>query len=162
MGQVKKEFECKTKLGVIARVNEPTEWCSGMVVMPKSNDQVRICVDLTKLNKSVCREPYQLPAVKQIFSQLSGAAVFTKLDANLGFWQIPLSTESAHLTTFLTPFGRYCFHQLQFGISSAPEFFQHQISEMLRGKQGVVCLEQHRQNIMSVWKQFHKLCRPME
>ena len=140
MGQVKNELERMTKLGVIARMDEPTEWCSGMVVVPKSNGQVRICVDLTKLNKSVCRERYPLPAVEQILSQLSGATVFTKLDANSGFWQIPLSPDSARLTTFMTPFGRYCFHRLPFGITSAPEFFQRQMSEMLRDKQGVVCL----------------------
>jgi len=56
------------QLGVIATVLEHTTWCSGMVVVPKPNGQVRICVDLTQLNKSVCRERYPLPAVEQILS----------------------------------------------------------------------------------------------
>ena len=111
-----------------------------MVVVPKANGQVRICVDLRKLNQSVRRVRYQLPAVEQILAQLMGATVFTKLYANSGFWQIPLLPESALLTTFITPFGRFCFHRLPFGITSAPEYFQCQMSELLSDLEGVVCL----------------------
>ena len=56
-----------------------------------------------------------------VLAQLSRATVFSKLDANSGFWQIPLDPSSRHLTTFLTPFGRYHFNKMPFGISSAPE-----------------------------------------
>ena len=41
------------KAGVISQITEPTEWCAGMVVVRKKNNKIRICVDLTKLNKSV-------------------------------------------------------------------------------------------------------------
>ena len=105
-----------------------------MVVVPKSNSKVQICVDLTKLNESVKRERHPLPAVDQTLAQLAGAKVFTKLDTNSGFWQIPLSPNSALLTTFITPFSRYHFRRLPFGISSAPEHFQRRMSE------GTVCL----------------------
>ena len=140
MDAAKQELNRMEQLGVIAPVQEPTPWCSGMVVVPKPNGQVRICVDLTQLNKSVCRERYLLPAVEQILSQLAGATVFSKLDANSGFWQIPLAPESTLLTTFITPFGRYCFHRLPFGITSAPEYFQHQMTQILKDLDGVVCL----------------------
>ena len=125
------------KLGVITRVTEPTEWCAGMVVVPKENRKVRICVDL---NKSVCRETHPLPAVEQSLAQLAGAQVFSALDANSVFWQILLERESALLTTFITPFGRYCFHRLPFGITSAPEHLQRRMSEILTGLDGVVCM----------------------
>lgn len=96
--------------------------CAGMVVVPKSDDKVRICVDLTGLNQNVCRERHQMPAVDQTLAQLAGAIVFLKLDANSGFWQLPLSPESALLTTFMTPFGRFCFKDCHFNIRalSAP------------------------------------------
>ena len=55
-------------MGVISRVNQPTEWCAGMVVVPKASGKVRICVDLTKLNESVRRERHPLPAVDQILA----------------------------------------------------------------------------------------------
>ena len=127
-------------MGVITRVNQPTEWCAGMVVVPKASGKVRICVDLTKLNESVRRERHPLPAVDQTLAQLAGAKHFSKLDANSGFWQIPLDPTSSLLTTFITPFGRYCFHRLPFGISSAPEHFQRRMSEALSGLTGVVCM----------------------
>ena len=72
--------------------------------------------------------------------QLTGATIFTKLDANSGFWQIPLSPESRPLTTFITPFGRYHFNKLPFGISSAAELFQRRMSTILEGLEAVVCL----------------------
>ena len=78
-------------IGVISPVDEPTEWCAGMVVVPKSIYKVRICVDLGKLNECVKRERLMLPAVDQSLGQLRGAVVFSKLDANSGFWQIFLA-----------------------------------------------------------------------
>ena len=74
---------------------------------------------LTKLNESIQRERYPLPAVEQTLVQLAGAKFFSKLDANSRFWQILLDPASSLLITFITPFGRYCFHHLPFGISSA-------------------------------------------
>lgn len=138
--RVKAELDRMVSQGVIQKIQEPTDWCAGMVVAPKSNGKVRICVDLTRLNNSVCRERHPLPSVDQVLGQLAGAKVFSKLDANSGFWQIPLSPESIPLTTFITPFGRFCFHRLPFGITSAPEHFQRRMSELVGDKDGVVCL----------------------
>uniref|UniRef100_A0A8C6M7K5 Gypsy retrotransposon integrase-like protein 1 n=1 Tax=Nothobranchius furzeri TaxID=105023 RepID=A0A8C6M7K5_NOTFU len=138
--KVKRELARMEELGVISRVEQPTDWCAGMVPVPKPNrDEVRVCVDLTKLNKSVKRERHMVPSVEHTLGQLAGAKVFSKLDANSGFWQIPLSKQSALLTTFITPFGRYCFKRLCFGISSAPEHFQKRMSQLLEGLDGVVC-----------------------
>ncbi|XP_071093535.1 uncharacterized protein [Haliotis cracherodii] len=139
MKKVKQELQSMESSGVISKVDCPTDWCAGMVVVPKSSEKVRTCVDLTKLNESVRREYHPLPAVDHTLSQLSGAKVFTKLDANSGFHQIPLSTDSSLLTCFITPFGRYCFNRLPFGISSAPEHFQKRMQQVLEGLDGVVC-----------------------
>ena len=49
------------KMGVISRISEPTDWCTGMVVVPEANGKVRTCVDLTHLNNNVCRERHPLP-----------------------------------------------------------------------------------------------------
>ena len=78
--------------------------------------------------------------MEQILAQIAGARVFSKLDANSEFWQIPLSKESSLLTTFITPYGRFCFNRLPFGITSAPEHFQRRMSVILRDLDGVVCL----------------------
>ena len=140
MEPVKKELKKMESQGVISKVEGPTNWCAGMVVVPKPNQKVRICVDLTHLNKSVQRECHILPSVDHTLAQLAGAQFFTKLDANSGFWLVPLSQKSARLTTFITPYGRYCFNRLPFGISSAPELFQRRMSIALEGLDGVACL----------------------
>ena len=57
----------------------------------------------------------------ETLAQLSGATLFSKIDANNGFWQIPLVAESPLLTTFITPFGRFCFNKLRFGVSCVPD-----------------------------------------
>ena len=137
---VKAELERMQSIGVISPVDEPTEWCAGMVVVPKSISKVRICVDLGKLNECVKRERLMLPAVDHTLGQLRGAVVFSKLDANSGFWQILLAKESSLLTTFITPFGRFCYNRLPFGITSAPEYFQKQMQQILAGLIGVICL----------------------
>ena len=97
-------------------------------------------MDLTRLNQCVRREKYPQPAVELTLARLAGAQVFTKLDANSGFWKIPLSPESALLTNFITPFGRFCFHRLPVWITSAAENFQWRMSETQSGLTGVVCM----------------------
>ena len=158
--KVKQELERMESLGVIAKVEGPTDWCSGMVVVPKPGDGVRICVDLTKLNQYVKRERHLLPSVEHVLAQIGDAKIFSKLDANSGFWQIELSHDSSRLTTFITPFGRYMFKRLPFGISSAPEFFQ-KMGEILSNCEGIVGLiddvlvygrtaEEHDERLMAV------------
>ena len=149
MPKVKQELERMQSLGVITEITEATEWCAGMVVVPKANGQVRICVDLTKLNENVCRERHILPSVEQVLAQIGDAKYFSKLDANSGFWQIELDEQSSKLTTFITPFGRFCFNRLPFGIMSAPEHFQRCMLKLLQGIEGVVVLvddTDHRQD----------------
>ena len=62
--KVKAELQCMRDLGVISKVKEQTELCAGMVVVPKANMKIRICVDLTKLNESVFREHNLLRLLK--------------------------------------------------------------------------------------------------
>ncbi len=138
-GKVREELERMEVAGVISKVDDPTPWCAGMVAVPKRSGDVRICVDLKPLNENVLREIHPMPTVDETLAQLAGAALFSKLDANCGFWQIPLAEESRPLTTFVTPFGRYLFNKLPFGISSAPELFQKRMSRVLEGLEGVVC-----------------------
>ena len=138
--EVKKELDRMELLGIISKVSEPTSWCAGMVIVPKRSGDVRLCIDLKALNESVMREAHPILKVDSTLAQLAGAAVFSKLDANSGFWRIPLSEDSKLLTTFITPFGRYVFNKLPFGIASAPEIFQKRMNRILEGLDSVVCM----------------------
>ena len=107
-----------------------------VIEKPKSK-KLRVCLDPRPLNNAIRREHFQLPTLEDITTRLSGARVFTKLDANHGYWQIPLSEESQLLTTFNSAFGRYCFIRMPFGIKSAQEVFQKRMSQLLGDLPGV-------------------------
>ena len=136
--KVKAKLEQLETQGVISKVDRPTDWCAPIVVVPKSSGDIRLCVDLTQHNEHVKRERLVLPAVDDVLAQLSGAKVFSKLDANSGFYQIQLTEESSFLTTFITPFGRYGYNRLPFGITSAPEHFQKRMQSILSDMEGTV------------------------
>ena len=136
--KVQEQLDKMEAMDVISKVDGPTDWCAGMVAVPKKSGDARICVDLKALNNNVMREVYPIPTVEETLAQVTGATVFSKLDANSGYWQIPLSESSKHLTTFVTPSGRYCFNRLPFGISSASEIFHKRMSRILAGCKGVL------------------------
>ena len=117
--KVKAELQRMERMRVISKIEEPTDWCAGMVVIPSR---------------------HILPSVEETLAKLQNARIFTKLDSNSGFWQIPLSKDSAKLTTFITPFGRFHFNRLPFGITSAPEYFQSKMSQLLEGLEGTASM----------------------
>ncbi|UYV60122.1 K02A2.6-like, partial [Cordylochernes scorpioides] len=139
MEKLKTRLEELEKAGIIAQVNVATEWCAPTVIAGKPNGDIRLCVDLSRLNEHVQREVHPMPVVEHMLGQLGEARFFSKLDANSGFHQIPLSPDCQHLTTFITPFGRYKYCRMPFGISLAPEYFQKVMSIILQGMDGVMC-----------------------
>lgn len=136
---LRKELNRMEKLGVISKVEEPLSWCSPCLVVPKKNGDIRLCIDYTRLNEAVRRAYHPLPVTEEVLSKLGNAKVFTKLDANSGYWQMELDPTCRHLTCFITPFGRYICNRLPFGINLAPEVFQREMSKILEGLEGVVC-----------------------
>ncbi|KAK7109817.1 hypothetical protein V1264_013798 [Littorina saxatilis] len=165
MKKVEEELERMKKAGIIEEITEPTDWCSPMVPVLKKSGAVRICTDLKKLNLSVKRERYPIPTLDDILHRLKGAKIFSKLDATSGFYQIPLDPETAKYTTFITPFGRYYYKRLPFGISSAPEIFQRTMETILKGEENTICFfddvliysnsdEEHEQHLESSMKKI--------
>ena len=136
MDKVRQELDQMKSAGVIEEVSEPTDWCAAVVPVVKPSGKVRLCVDLKKLNQAVKREHYMLPNLDDISPSLQGSRYFSTLDASSGFLQVPLDPSSAKLTTFITPFGRYCFNRVPFGITSAPEIFQKKMCQLLEGLDG--------------------------
>ena len=122
---------------ILAPVGQPTPWISSMVVVPKNDGMLRICLDPKDLNKAVQCEHYPLPTIEDIATRLHGAKVFSILDVSKGFWHVLLDEPSSFLTTFHTPFGRYRWRRMPFGICSAPEVFQRRMHELIEELQGV-------------------------
>ena len=172
---VEAELKKMEKEEVIREIKKPTKFCSAMVVVPKQSKdpqskdvRVRICVDLKHVNKNVKRERYILPTIEDITSKLSEAQVFSTLDAASGCYQVSLDEESQELTTFISPFGRYCFKRLPFGITSAPEIFMRKMNEILDGLKGVCVymddilvhgenMEAHNENLKAVMSRLNEV-----
>ena len=95
-----------------------------------------ICLDPRDLNKVLKREHFQLPTWEEISTPIVSAKYFTKLDANHGYWQINLDTESSLKTTFNAPFGRFRFLRMPFGIHSAQEVFHKRINHHFENMNG--------------------------
>ena len=136
---LKEELQRMLKLGVIEKVDQPTEWCHPIVLVRKSDNSIRICIDLTKLNTVTKREFYQLESVDETLAKLGkNCNIMTKLDANSGYWQIPLDENSRLKATFITPFGRFCPTRGPFGLSSMQEIFNKRLDQIIEGLEGVV------------------------
>ena len=80
-------------------------------------------------------------------SKMAGAKTFSTLDASAGYWQIQVDDESSELLVFNTPFSRFKFDQLPFGISCAGEAFSQRISQIIKGLDGVA----HIQDDIIIW-----------
>jgi len=124
--------------GIISPVTEPTSWVSALLVVAKSDGRIRISIDAKpSINKALKRAQYRLPTIDDILPQLAGAKVFSTLDAKDGFGHLKLDEESSRLTIFETPFGRYRWLCLPFGVSPAPELFQARLHAAVNGLKGV-------------------------
>jgi transposase InsO family protein len=132
---ITKTLQEMEKQGIIAPA-EQVEWCAPIVPVKKKDGTVRICVDFRLLNKVVVRQPFQMPSLEDILTQLSGAKVFSALDARSGYYQIQVDAASQKYLGFNTPIGRYKFLRLPFGICSAPEIYQRTMQTILKGLSG--------------------------
>ncbi|XP_072035931.1 uncharacterized protein [Amphiura filiformis] len=133
--ELKSKLQDLEERQIIAKVTEPTDWISNMVIVRKPG-KLRICLDPKPLNKAIKRPHYMMPTIEDVLPKLAKARIFSVLDAKDGFWQVKLDKESSLLTTFGTPFGRYRWLRMPFGIATAPEEFQrrqHEIAEDLPG-----------------------------
>ena len=110
-----------------------------MVVVTTPN-KIRICLDPRDLNTAVIRPKYQLPTLDELLPKLSRAKVFSTVDAKDGFYQVGLNENSSLKTTFWTPFGRYKYRRLPFGINLPPEEFECKLHEKLEGLPGVAVI----------------------
>lgn len=133
---LKAELDRMKKDGVITEINEATEFVNPIVLVKKSNGTIRICLDPKKLNDALMRERYELPTFEELTHNMVGARYFSILDASKGFWQIPLSNRASRLTTFITPYGRFRFLRLPFGLKNAPEIFHRVFTDIFGGIQG--------------------------
>ncbi|KAL9953254.1 hypothetical protein ACROYT_G040640 [Oculina patagonica] len=136
-GKVDKKLDELLQEDIIEEVPcGPTEWTSPLVVVPKQDGDIRICVDMRRAHEAMERERYPIPTIEEVLHDLNGSTVFSKLDLRRGFHPIKLNEKSRQITMFVTHRGLYRYKRLMFGITSAPEKYQKIVSDVLQGQCG--------------------------
>jgi len=128
---IERQLHDMLKTNIIRRVDEPTDWVSSITWSLKNNNTWRICLDARDVNKAVKRPHHKTPTLEEIQHKLTGAKVFSKLDAKNGYWSVHLDQESQLLTTFNSPLGRLCFRRMPFGLKMSQDVFQHRMDLIL-------------------------------
>ena len=159
--EIKAELEEMMSHGIIQKVDEPTDWVNSIVYVRKNNDKLRLCLDPKDLNKNIMRCHHKTPTMEELSHKLSGAKIFSKLDAKNGYWSVKLDRESQLLTTFNSPFGRYCFKRMPFGLVMSQDVFQQKMDMIIEKCPGALALiddviihgktkEEHDQNLQKL------------
>ena len=142
---VQEEIETLERAGVITKSMSP--WASPIVVVPKKYQpgeppKKRLCIDFRKINdlqqkvitegkSKGCLSLIPLPKIDEMYAKLKGAKFFSTIDLRSGYYHIALGKDSRAKTAFVTPFGKYEFLQVPFGLAQAPAFFQHLMNKVL-------------------------------
>ena len=156
------------KQDIIERVDGPTPYISPLVVIPKKDGKVPLCVDMRVPNKEVQRTRHPSPTIDDLIHLMNGATAFSKLDLKSGYHQLTLAPECRYITTFATHKGLRRYKRLNFGTNAASEIFQSVIHDQIRNIPGVLNIsddvivfgtdqEAHDTALQSVFEQFAKV-----
>ena len=128
--EFKKQVDDMLAKGVL--VSSKSEWCSVPVFVKKKDGGWRMALDYRRLNNQMVFDSYPLPNLWDMLQSLIGYEMYTCLDANWGFWNLPVGEESRKYTAITTPWGLYEFTVLPFGIKNSPGEFQRAMDHCLR------------------------------
>ena len=104
LNSLREELSRLDQLKDIQKVDHSTVWVNSLTIIEKPNGKLRLCLDPKDLNKTIKRHHFEMPTSETVFAKMSGATVFSKLDASNGYWQIAVDPECSDLLTFNTPF----------------------------------------------------------
>ena len=135
---IDKELDYLIEEEIITKQVEPTPWVSSVTFPIKPNEEVRVCLDPSNLNKAIIREHHKLMTVEEIAHELAGATVYTKANALKAFLQIHLTHEASHLMTFNSHRGTLRFLRMPFGAKMSQDVFQLWMDAILKQFAGVI------------------------
>jgi hypothetical protein len=118
-------------VGFIKEVYDP-EWLANPVLMRKKNNKWRMCVDYTNLNKHCPKDPFGLPHINEVIDSTAGCELLSFLNCYFGYHQISLREEDQIKTSFIMPFGAYCYMTMSFGLKNIGTTYQWAIQQCLK------------------------------
>lgn len=126
---VKLQIDQLLSLGIISPSTSP--WSSSVVTVRKKDGGIRICIDFRAVNAITVADPYQMPLIEEILDRLATAKFISKVDLNKGFHQIPVEVGDKPKTAFCTPWGKFHFNFMPFGLRNGPAVFQRLMDQIL-------------------------------
>ena len=102
---------------------EHTQWVSPIVVVPKKNGKLRVCINLKKVNAAIIRDNYPFPITEYLLERVAEKEAYSFLDRFFGYNQVSVHPNDQHKTTFATEFGIYAYQVMPFGLTNAPATF---------------------------------------
>ena len=127
--EVRAQIDQLLDLGIIQASKSP--WSSSVVTVKKKDGGIRICVDYRAVNSITAPDPYMMPFIEDILDTLATAKFISKVDLNKGFHQIPVDSVDRQKTAFCTPWGKFEFLRMPFGLRNGPAVFQRLMDQIL-------------------------------
>jgi hypothetical protein len=129
----KVEVQRLLDVGFIREVHYPS-WLANVVMVKKKNGKLRICIDFTNLNKCCMKDDFPLTRIDKVVDSAADYETTALLDCFLGYHQIWLRKEDEEKTSFITPFGTYCYLRMPEGLKNAGSMFCRMMKAILRNR----------------------------
>lgn len=135
---LKKEIDNLLAQGIIEECESP--YASPVVLVPKPDGSMRLCVDYRKLNATTVPDAYPLPRMDDLLHEAKHTSYMSTLDLRSGYHQIKVSPPDQDKTAFVCPFGTFRYLRMPFGLRNAPAEFQRMIDKFINGLKNVFAL----------------------
>jgi hypothetical protein len=126
--ELKKQIEELLEKGFIRPSSPP--WGAPVLFVKKKDGSRRLCVDYRNLNEVTIKNKYPLPQIEDLFDQMRGAKILSKIDLRSGYHQLKIRTEDVPKIAFTTRYGLYEFLVMLFGLTNAPAYFMNLMNKL--------------------------------